>query len=302
MKSLPSNWAAVNSNVSEQLVIVTYQEDIPQLRIMLHCLNKYWQGNRFISIACTDHTDNEVRQIAQQQLIDSWQINFISSIQTKLSAYDLQQLYKITASLDERFNDSIVLDCKDFLLKPGNISDFKNGNRYNLLRFQDPTKSFKDMYPQVLEDLDIENADIPMTLILTPWIWNRSQLQKYWDYLTKKIPITYQEWKIFPTGSEWAGYYAYTVLDQDRLIDITPLDSPIGYWMPFGGVWKGQSISEIIEQENNFDLFPDRKFWKHHRAASTKESIEITARVLKNHSINDDLVNQWKVEISNYIL
>lgn len=309
MRSLLSNSAGKNSNVSEQLVVVTYQEDIPQFEVMLHCLNKYWQGNRSISIAYTkyknyptDSIKNQVKQIAKNQLTNRWDLNFVEEITTKMTGYDEQQVYKIFASLNEKFEDSIVLDSKDFLLKPANISDFKNNNRYNMLRFLDPNKSFLDLYPRVGKDLNINVASIPLTLILTPWIWNRKQLQKYWDHLIKIFPVVHTNWTSFPTGSEWAGYYAYTVLDQQKLIEITPIDSSLGYWMPIGGIWKGQSLAEILEQEKSFDLFPQRKFWKHHRAASTKESIEVTARVLSNHGITSDVISNWKEKNSNYIL
>jgi hypothetical protein len=272
-------------------VVVTYKDDLPQFEVMLHCLNRFWSGDKNITICCTDSND-AVQEITKTILSSGWNIHFYPSLDLICGGYYQQQIYKIKATIDSKFDDSIVFDSKDFLLKTASQEDFKNLSKNKYAQFFDSTKTFIDIYPTV-KDLDIPLDGLPLPLILTPWIWNKNQLSCYWEYLNNKFG-NYTTWQIIPTGSEWAGYFAYLFNnDPDSIDSLTP------YWMPIGGVWKGQSLSQIEEQLAQFDLYTDRKIWKHHRAVTDTSSVKITALALSTHGIADSTIDHWT---SHYIL
>lgn len=278
----------------EKLVVVTYEDDLPQFEIMLSCLNKYWQGNRHISIAYTINDTNPKDQIlflAGKHLTNNWTIEYVDFDPTNMAGYDEQQVFKILISLDSEFKDIIVLDSKDFLLKPADLNDFKVDKKHKVLRTFNGG-ILNDMYPRVVDELEINKSIEDPILILTPWIWDQRQLEKYWIYLTEKFG-DWSTWSIFPTGSEWAGYYAFTFLDNNKDIELVSKDQKQAYWMPIGGNWKNQTEAEVLAQEKEFDLYSERKFWKNHRDVVNKDLKKITARVLKAHGIDQGLVDVW---------
>lgn len=281
----------------EKLVVVTYEDDLPQFEIMLACLNKYWQGNRHISIAYTINNTNPKEQIVNltaKHLTNNWTIEHFDFDTTSMSGYDEQQVFKILLSLDPEFEDSIVLDSKDFLLKPADLSDFKHDQKHKIMRTS-AGGVLNDMYPRVVDELDITQPIEDAILILTPWIWGQNQLEKYWIHLIEKFG-DWTTWNIFPTGSEWAGYYAFTFLDNNKNIELVTKNDDQAWWMPIAGNWKYQTEQELLTQEQEFDLYSERKFWKNHRNVENKEFKKVTARVLKAHGIDSGLVDDWLVK------
>ncbi len=280
----------------------TYRGDLPQLRVMLHCLNKYWQGNRFISIACTKNWDqpdptiiDDVRPIVEETLTDNWTIEFVPQLETNMAGYEEAQLYNFTMAMDDRFEDSISIDSKDFLLKPCNINDFKINNKYKITQFTD-TRVFSEFYRVFCDRYAIDFLDIPLPIILTPYTFNCQQTKKIWAKLLEKFGNDYTKWTMFPTGVEWCVYYVETYLDQNPIAEFTK-DAP--GWMPIGGFYKYPNIAEGLIQEKLFDSNHHTKFWKHHRQSNIPEAVEITSRVLANHQIDEHIISRWKTDIFN---
>lgn len=284
----------------EKLTIRTYRGDLPQLRITLYCLNKYWQGNRFISIACTKNWDlpdpdiiNDVRPIVKEMLTDGWTVEFVPQLETAMGGYEEAQLYNFLMAMDDRFDDAIGIDSKDFLLKPCDLSDFKSNNQYNIARFKD-SRIFSEFYRGFCDRYNIETLDLPLPIILTPYTFNSQQTKRIWDILLDKFGHDYTNWTMFPTGVEWCVYYVETMLDTNPIVHFSDASSN---WMPIGGFYKHPNIEEGLVQEKSFDLNTNTKFWKHHRQSNVPEAVEITARVLKNHGIDDHVIDRWKNEI-----
>ena len=290
----------------EKITTRTYRGDLPQFRVMLHCLNKNWQGERHISIACTknwDQPDSDIINLVKpmaEEILNGWTVEYVPQFQTSMVGYEEAQLYNFTMARDDRFEDSIAIDSKDFLLKPCSMSDFKVGDQYKITRFRDSqNRTFSEFYREFCDDIGIDYLDAPLPLILTPYVFNREQTKRIWNRLLKEFGENFQEWCRFPTGVEWCVYYAYTLLDPNKIVEFVPINGPYGYWMPIGGIFKYPDVNEALRQEADFDLHADRKFWKHHRSATTKETAEITARVLANHDINNSIIDRWLSEISD---
>jgi hypothetical protein len=283
--------------VSNKLVVVVYDQDLPQFRVFCHCLNKYWQDTRNLTVVVgkpdVTQTYQSVKSIVDQNFSSGWNIEIQQgSLDNHMDGYQEQQLFKVIASLDELCQDAVVFDCKDFLLKPMGFGDFKEKSKYKVAVFTDDKKTFQDFYPSVATAFNFKQA-IPLPLILTPWIWQRNQLQKYWQKIQDLFGHDYSSWSQYPTGSEWASYYAFTCLDGNSTVEFDTT-----WWMPIGGCWKHQTVDEIQQQADMFDQYPDRKIWKHHRTVTDFEKINITAIVLKSHGISTTVVDTWIDEIN----
>lgn len=285
----------------EKLITRTFRGDLPQLTVMLHCLNKNWQGNRFISIACTKNWDqsdptilDEVKSIVEQTLIDRWTVEYAPQYQTSMTGYEEAQLYNFLLSMDDRFQEAISIDSKDFLLKSSDIKDFKINGKYNITRFKDQ-KTFSEFYRVFCDRYGIDELDVPLPIILTPYTFNIEQTKRIWDKLLDRYGNDFTKWSMFPTGVEWCVYYVETLLDPDPIVKFAEDTG----WMPIGGFYKNPNIQEGLEQERMFDINPHTKFWKHHRESNTPQAIEITTRMLRRYGIADDVINTWITSIKN---
>lgn len=284
--------------MSEKLMTRTYRGDLSQFRVMLHCLNKNWQGNRFINIACTKNWNtpdpsiiDDVKKIVQEELDNDWVVEFYPHLETKMAGYEEAQLYNFLMSLDDRFEESIGIDSKDFLLKPCDVNYFKHNGQYRITRFTD-TKIFSDVYRVFCDRYGIDTLDIPLPIILTPYTFNCQQTKRIWHKLLEQYGQDFTNWTMFPTGVEWCVYYVETMLDTNPIVKFTD-----EMWMPISGFYKTPNIEEGLIQEQNFDSNIHTKFWKHHRASNVPDAIEITARVLKKYNVAPHVINRWISEI-----
>jgi len=286
--------------MSEKLMTRTYRGDLPQLRVMLHCLNKNWKGNRFISIACTKNWEeedptiiDEVQSITECTLVDGWTVEFVPQIETSMIGYEEAQLYNFLMAMDDRFDEAIGIDSKDFLLKPCDLNDFKINGKYNIAQFNDE-RIFSEFYRVFCDRYGIDKLDIPLPIILTPYTFNCNQTKKIWNKLLDKFGKDFTKWTMFPTGVEWCVYYVETLLDPNPCAEFIISNNN---WMPIGGFYKNPNSIEGLVQEKSFDANAQTKFWKHHRLCNTGDCVEITARVLKNYNIEQSVIDQWVNEI-----
>jgi hypothetical protein len=281
--------------MKEKLLVIVYNDDLPQFEVMCHCLNLNWKGNRHLTVVCSKPSANNTTDclsvstsIVKQAFDPNWVVEIITGFPTKMSGYAEQQAYKIFYSLDDRFDNVIVVDCKDFLLKPSDSTDFVNDDVYNIA-YASTGSSFQDNYPELTKVMNVDNVKLPMIVNLTPWIWRCEQLQKYWDHLIDKFGPC-EQWTQFPLWSEIIGYFVFTHQDTEPLVKF---QKPVGDWVVSSGVWNNQTFAGALEQRSNFDQFNEIKIWKHTRNVKDYELAEITASVLANYQVPADVINHW---------
>lgn len=276
----------------EKLLVVTYDQDLPQFEMMCHCLNKNWQGTKRLTVVYGKSVDplidmdQQINEIIQQNFNDQWSIDIHDGRISIIDGYHEQQINKIRFSLDS--DDTIVFDSKDFLLKKSNLDDFKQDHRY-VISYHKSNKNYNDLYPRAKEVVPEIHDHTPTTLYLTPWIWPRSQLEKFWNHLIAKFG-PFEQWQEFPGHSEWATFFAYTYHDTSRTIEITNDEYE---HIKFGGAWSFQDFSGGLEQMQEFDRWPERKVWKHTRRTRDPALVVISAMVLEKYQIDRKLIARW---------
>lgn len=271
--------------MSCKLLVIVYDQDLPQFELMSYCLNKNWQGQKTITIVYQGDIESEVSSIVKQYFSQSWHVDIVKSTATNLSGIDLQQLDKVLSSLDDTVQDVIVFDCKDFLLKPIDETYFKRNGQYRITFLSD---LFDEFYPHVCQAIGSSEHKHRAILNITPWIWNVTQLKKYWEYITTRYPINISSWTSFYPSSEIASYYYYTVeLDSDPCLSFSE-----DLFMPTGGIWDNDNLEETLQVISNFDRY-DSAVWKHHRRITDYSKTMITVVQLQKYNIPNKNIVKW---------
>jgi hypothetical protein len=276
----------------EKIVVVVYDKDLPQFELMCYCLNKNWIGNKYLTVVYQDSAiEDEVRNIVAETFDDDWFVNVSLGVNIPtIPGHDKQQINKILYSIDSNFENVLVLDCKDFLLKPTDFSFFlKEGIYYQVQYNNNPDLLFYDHYPEVSGALDYDTTvNVKSIYNVTPWFWNVAQLQKLWDLAIHKYgPM--DRWKSFPLISEFASYYLYSVTDPEANVKFNTNRD----FMPFEYVYSLSSIENDIQSISSFINFDFKRIWKHHRNSSHPTKTVITASILQKFDIPIDIILRW---------
>lgn len=287
--------------MSDKIVVVVYDQDLPQFELMCYCLNKNWIGNKYLSVVCQDSAILvEVQNIITQTFDNDWFVTISLGVDVPgMIGDDKQQINKILHSIDSKFENVLIFDCKDFLLKPTDSSFFlKEGIYYQVQYNDDQNLSFYNGYPEVSKALDKDSTvNIKSIYNVTPWFWNVSQLQKLWNFTINKYgPV--EHWKSFPLISEFASYYLYSVTDPETNIKFNTNRD----FMPFEYIHSSSLIENDTRSIATFIDFDFKRVWKHHRNSSHPTKIVITASVLQKFNIPIDIIIRWvdKKINSNY--
>lgn len=282
--------------MKEKLLTVVYNDDIPQFEMLCHCLAKNWQGNKHLTVVvgkpnpATVHLPGNietVRSIVKEKFNHNWAVEVVDGAIGTLHGYQEQQLNKIRFSLNDA-DCTIVLDSKDFLLKPGNLSDFYQDDVYRIGYFHS-NRLFLDFYPDVAKVVDNISPNTPTSFFATPWIWEEQQLSKFWTYLQARYG-QYTSWTEMPGSSEWAAFFAYTFNDP---MSTMKLSSNEYAYVMFGGVWNDQTVQGALEQLSEFWRWPERKFWKHTRKVFDPFLVVVTVAALQQAGIEQAAILKW---------
>lgn len=280
----------------ENLIAITYEHDLPQLEVFLYCLNKNWKGNQHLTLIVNSNSLGDNSQdiqyasgVVESVFSTDWEVNVCNGAMAHKDGYIEQAINKILFSVNSGFEDSIVFDTKDLILKEMSLSDFKNETGYRAA-YIDTSARHKDLYPHVAYMFDTV-PDLPPTQHLTPWIWNNQQLKLTWDYLNERFG-NYQDWpekytyNFLPTGTEWDSYFAYTSVTNN-------IFQPFNELIFSAGIWTHQTYDGAVEQALEFKKSSHKKLWKHSRKINDERIFDVTKDILLHYAIPKDIVNRW---------
>jgi hypothetical protein len=283
--------------MTHKLLVATYEADWAQFKLCCHCLVKNWQGNRFLTVVWgKPHPDTlepitieYVKSCLAEIFDQSWQVEVIDGKIPNLAGYYEQQVNKIRFSIDPRFQDTIVFDSKDFLLKPTGITFFKPDDQYRVAYFNNGN-SFRDQYSMATVIVDTVPENVPTPFNTTPWIWSVDQLQKFWSHMQTKFGPC-QEWKQFPGATEWINFFIFNFCDKNSTMPMT--DAKYEF-VNFCGIWQTLSIEQIEQQITEFAKWETMRIWKHTRKDSTESKVRMTEKVLGTYAIAQSVIDNWR--------
>lgn len=275
----------------EKLLVATYDQDLLQFEMFCHCINKNWKGNRFLTVVLNSCADWNETYLCIQHSVDKhlagWNTEIVDGRHVDHNGYREQAVNKVIFSIDNRVDDTIVFDSKDFLLRSSNLNDFKKHGKYRVtFGLGHP---HLDLYPEAIHLLDRDITHVPAVLNLTPWIWNTEQLMKYWSYMQDRFGSFTQWDSMFKGGSESDTYYLYTFCDEHTTIKfLDPQDNPL----IVGGGWTHQTHEGMAQEAEDFDRWDERKIWKHSRKLEDPRCLDVTRSVLLKYGIEQYIIDR----------
>jgi hypothetical protein len=204
------------------------------------------------------------------------------------AGWDTQQLLKWYLAYTSTVEWQVVLDSKNFYIKPFDLLDtldfkkipgfaFPEKNEWihqELNKSYDFLKDYQSTYPQKYS-------------AMTPWIWNTDTIK---DMLN--IVWANDDWKRLEklSGTEWFLYLAWIGND----IQYYPCQIVSGIW--------GNCSTDVSTDKIMFTDHSNICFWTHHRFATSYESLELTKQVIKYSDIaTDKEIAQWQCYLETTI-
>ena len=201
-------------NASYSLLVVTFYNDLPNLRIFLFLLNKFWLGNKDIKIiySLKANYDQLIEASYIRPLVEDavtllgkeWNVQVCEAQYNELSGYNDQQYSKYLYSESSDKTWTVVFDCQNFLINFCDFKDFFVNNKVISLR-----DDVVDLWTKCAkEDLQLGQEEPNCSIEpLTPWVWKNSDVANTKNFLISKFgPLETR--KGFP-GSEYVNVYLY---------------------------------------------------------------------------------------------
>jgi hypothetical protein len=146
-----------------------------------------------------------------------------------------------------------------------------------------------DSNPDVRRLVDKSVEHLPNLSNLTPWIWNVSHLDKFWNYLNNRFD-SYTTWKSFPHNTEWIAYYVFAWTDEAS--EIQWHRNPKKMPLLFAGGWADQTYENMLVQADQFDQDTNCIIWKHNRRLPDLRSLDVTKSVLAKYGIDQQTIDR----------
>lgn len=198
------------------LVYVVYRPDIPNLYLSLISVKTNWTGSKKILIIedVQSGNINSANIVDLVQFNEEWNIQIIKGETLALKfGWDRQQIYKLTSQLHTTTSWSIILDCKNMLIKPESGDSFINettvyvpGLNIKITQTNEWGEQSRVYSKSLVNGVDTNIK--PFTL--TPFVFNReltnelnskfnyneltelkfTEFYLYWYYTNTKLPYT----------------------------------------------------------------------------------------------------------------
>jgi hypothetical protein len=198
--------------------------------------------------------------------------------------WDTQQLLKWYLAYTSTVKWQVVLDSKNFYIKPFTLLDTLDFKEIPGFSFPTEDEWIQQELDRSFKFLESYQPVHPQKYsAMTPWIWNTTKIKEMLDTVWPNN--SWKDLKKLP-GTEWFLYLGWIGKD----IKYYPKQVVTGIW----GI-----------ENNNVDLLdgsynPDISFWTSHRFATSDKSLEMTEKVIRNAEIaNDQEIAQWQYYINS---
>lgn len=280
-----------------KILTIIHWSDLFQLKLQAESLSKLWRGNKRWTIVIEDPLpDVQVLSLEwckKNIHIDGWVIDFIIPDNPEIIRHNgwlRQQMCKIYYAAMAKEEWVLILDAKNFLIKPTNESFFLRDNGVVYLPRLDNDDFFR-LTTNAAKKLLKSNAEIPAAASMTPWIFNKKEVL----HLVNSFGISIDQWPD-NTATEFTLYWHWVYPKFNWI----PLQFVSGFWHKeyadnmYGNI---PSISEIKEGSISDHFI----FWTHHRYVTNTEAKEATMQVLTHAGLSTEIITQWNIEFEKLL-
>ncbi len=274
---------------TSELITVAYNGDLATLYYHALGLHKFWQGEKKWTIAVEDkvHYQRVIDWINKNIIpeMTGWEVNVIEPpLMAAVDGWHRQQIIKLWVAGRSDADYSIILDCKNFLIRNvGPDEFFKDGKPNVGLFYRKPGEAADPTHTEACRILGVEQASEVQPI--TPFVWCNSIVR---NLLAKLNSLNY-DILIQPIikASEAALYWVYAQDKEEWVSDLK-------HWSygQYGGVTSesrlsAQQLRAEFKRADNEDAFMITM----HRFHITPENADILSEYLRTK----DLVGDWKI-------
>jgi len=272
-----------------EFVLVTFFYDLAQFYMLCLSMKKY--HNTDYKIRIIYNYDKETELVAVDDFLkiikdhlSNFDVEFlIKPPEFNGAGWDTQQLLKWYLAYTSAAEWQVVLDSKNFYIRPFDLLDTLDFTEIPGFAFPERNQWIQQELDRSFKFLESYQPEYPQKYsAMTPWIWNTTKIKEMldtvwpdntWKYL-KKLP-----------GTEWFLYLAWI----GNSIKYHPKQFVTGIW----GIENNDSSLQKGSYKTHIS------FWTYHRFATSDKSLEMTEQVIRNAKIaNDQEIEQW-IEYSN---
>jgi hypothetical protein len=263
-----------------QLLTVVHFVDIPQLLLQANTIKKFWKDTKLWTIVIEDEDPTQCLEACEiiKHFMKEWNINVIvPNSNLKAPGWIRQQLFKLwyTALSSEEW--VLILDCKNFLIRPMNQQSLVINNKVKhipLFSLNEFTLFAHNESKKKLKILD----DVPVSSCMNPCAWNSSEAKTLVDHLG----ITLDTW-VEGGATEFTLYWIWTY----RKFKYTEKQFVSGFWDEIEDKDLAKSIADQAVKNKKFLI------WVHHRYVHNSELRDLTKQVLSSIGITKRRLLQW---------
>lgn len=272
-----------------QILTVFHYDDTPQLLLQAITIKKFWQDSKVWTLIIEDRNNSDLCLEACDKIknyMKDWQINIIlPESNFEASGWIRQQLFKMWYA--SKCSDAwvLIIDCKNFLIRPTNFNFFVSKNKVKKIPlFQ--TDDFTILTHESSKKFLGINETISLSSSITPCVWNTNEVRS----LVSELGISLDNW-IDGSATEFSLYYLWTY----KKFKYIEKQFATGFWDQL----------EDKELANNIALqaMKNKKFifWVHHRFVYDLELRKLTCDVLKNAGIKKESLELWNKRYEDMI-
>jgi hypothetical protein len=263
-----------------QLLTVVHFVDIPQLLLQAKTIKKFWKDTKLWTIVIEDEDPTQCLEACEiiKHFMKDWNINVIvPNSNLKASGWIRQQLFKLwyTALSSEEW--VLILDCKNFLIRPMNQRSLVINNKVKHIPVFSLDEFTLFAHNAAKEKLKVVE-EIPISSSMTPCVCNSLEAKA----LVVHLGITLDTW-VEGGATEFSLYWIWTY----KKFKYKKKQYVSGFWDEIEDKNLAKSIAHEAVKNNKFLI------WVHHRYVYNDELRNLTKYVLSSIGITKHSLLQW---------
>jgi hypothetical protein len=274
---------------TSEVITIAYSGDLAPLYYHALSLEKFWTSQKQWTIVVEDRIEHQhvVNWINEHiaPIMTGWILNIkVGKPIAATDGWHRQQVFKLLAASESTADYSVILDCKNFLIRNLGLDDFFNDGKLKVNIFT--RSSPAEIDPTHIEScriLGVENAS--EIFPITPFVWRNNIVRE----LLNKLDSVNYDISIQPIikASEAALYWVFA--QTNELWTETKENWAFGQ---YGGLTKNDRLTkqQLVEQ---FDRADDENahIITMHRFHTTPEYADLLGEYLRTKG----LVGDWKI-------
>lgn len=238
--------------MKHSLLVITHYHDLPNFRIFLYLLNKFWLGEKQLKIVYNLLSNQGPVSKSQiyPEIIDalsfldtSWHYTIYEVPTGRSDGYSHQQIFKLYYSAYPNSHYTVVFDCQNFIIDNFTFDKFFINQKIMVTEeVEDDWKGFTGLLFPITDQTKFFKP-------LTPWIWKNCEVFDTKNYLEDKLGnFLYLEDVRF---SEYmsVGLYCTCILNNsDQYQIVSNRNLPVHYHHRYRDVEKIPATCEILKK------------------------------------------------------